>query len=349
VVSKTNEGPASGGSNDSAAGGRELEHLRQVVRIEKEALAALEERLDESFVRAVDLIHRTSGGPGGGATPGGRLIVCGLGKSGFIARKIAATLTSTGTPAIYVHPVEGAHGDFGLIQPGDAALVVSKSGAGEELHTLLPYLKRTGVPVIAVTHDLESQLASHSEIVLDASIRQEACPNDVAPTSSSTVALVIGDALAVALMRRRGFTREDFARFHPAGALGRKLLMTVADALPAERELAVVGPEEKLPEVILRITGSRCGATVVMESDRLLGMITDGDLRRHMLDEADLGQLAAREIMSTRPKTIAGDRLAAEALSLLNRHKIQQLVVEDPEGRPTGILHLHDLLALGIR
>lgn len=333
----------------------ELEILRQVVAIERQALERLEARLDESFLRAVDLILATSGSPrregGDGAAPGavGRVIVCGLGKSGFIARKIAATMTSTGTPAFYIHPIEGAHGDFGLIQPGDCALVVSKSGAGEELGTLLPFLKRRGVPVIAVTHDLQSPLARHAEVLLDASIEQEACPNGVAPTTSSTLALVIGDALAVALMRRRGFTREDFALFHPAGALGRQLLLTVGDALPPERGLPSVDPATRLPEVILSITGSRCGATAVLEEGRLAGLITDGDLRRHMLESSDLAGLPARALMSPHPKTIGRQRLAVEALRLLNLHKIQQLVVLDEEGAPCGILHLHDLLALGIR
>lgn len=327
----------------------ELEILRQVVRIEREALERLEARMDASFVKAVDLILATSGTGPGGRSCVGRLIVCGLGKSGFVARKIAATMTSTGTPAFYVHPIEGAHGDFGLIQPGDCALVISKSGAGEELNTLLPFLKRRGVPVIAVTHDLDSPLARHAEVLLDASIEQEACPNGVAPTTSSTLALVIGDALAVSLMRRRGFTREDFAFFHPAGALGRQLLLTVADALPEGRELACVGPDALLPQVILSITGSRCGATAVLEEGRLAGLVTDGDLRRHMLESTDLSRLRARDLMSRHPKTIAADRLAVEALSRLNQHKIQQLVVVDAAGSPTGILHLHDLLALGIR
>ncbi|MDP2359386.1 MAG: KpsF/GutQ family sugar-phosphate isomerase [bacterium] len=324
----------------------ELEILRQVVAIERGALESLEARMDESFLRAVDLILETSGGT---AERGGRLIVCGLGKSGFVARKIAATMTSTGTPAFFVHPIEGAHGDFGLIQPGDCALVISKSGAGDELTILLPFLKRRGVPVIAITHDLTSPLARHADILLDASIEQEACPNGVAPTTSSTLALVIGDALAVALMRRRGFTKEDFAFFHPAGALGRQLLLTVADALPAERGLPRVTPDTTLPEVIVSISGSRCGATAVIEDERLAGLITDGDLRRHMLQAGELRRLTARDLMTPRPKTIDGVRLAVEALRLLNQHKIQQLVVLDEGGRPAGILHLHDLLALGIR
>lgn len=325
----------------------ELDILRQVVRIEREALERLEARLDASFLRAVELILSTSGLAGG--VRSGRLIVCGLGKSGFIARKIAATMTSTGTPAFFIHPIEGAHGDFGLIQPGDCALVISKSGAGDELNTLLPFLKRRGVPVIAVTHDLQSPLARHAEVLLDASIEQEACPNGVAPTTSSTLALVIGDALAVSLMTRRGFTKEDFAFFHPAGALGRQLLLTVADALPEGRGLPVVGPEAALPQVIVSITGSRCGATLVLEEGRLIGLITDGDLRRHMLTSVDLSQLCARDLMSLRPKTIESGRLAVEALNRLNQHKIQQLVVVDGEDAPVGILHLHDLLALGIR
>lgn len=318
---------------------RDIRWIRDVIRIERLALERLEQRVDGSFSRAVELIL--------GAT--GRCVICGLGKSGFIARKIAATLTSTGTPAFYVHPVEGAHGDFGLIQGGDVAIVISKSGAGEELGTLLPFLKRSSVPVIALTHDLASPLARHAEIVLDGSIEEEACPNGIAPTTSSTVALVIGDALAVALMRRRGFTAEDFARFHPAGALGRKLLLTARDTVPSDRELPLVAPEASLAQVILAITRSRCGATLVMHEGRLLGLVTDGDLRRHLLDGSEYTRLRASDLMSSHPRTFPAGRLAAEALALLNRHKIQQLVLVDDSGAPEALLHLHDLLSQGIR
>ncbi len=325
----------------------ELQVMLDVVRIEREALEKLEARMNVAFLDAVDLILRVSGD--GKSACSGRLIVCGLGKSGFIARKIAATMTSTGTPAIYVHPIEGAHGDFGLIQPQDCALVISKSGAGEELNILLPFLKRRGVPVIAITHDLESPLARYAEVLLDGSIEVEACPNDVAPTTSSTLALVIGDALAVALMRRRGFTREDFAQFHPAGALGRKLLLTAADVLPPDRPLASVAPDENLSAVILAITGSRVGATLVMEGNQLKGLITDGDLRRHLMEGSRPADLTAAELMCDKPRSIRAEKLAVEALRLLNEHKIQQLVVLDASGRPVGVLHLHDLLSQGIR
>jgi arabinose-5-phosphate isomerase len=205
------------------------------------------------------------------------------------------------------------------------------------------------VPVIALTHDLDSPLAKHAEIVLDGSIEEEACPNGIAPTTSSTVALVIGDALAVALMRRRGFTAEDFARFHPAGALGRKLLLTARDAVPADRELPVVAPDADLAQVILAITQSRCGATLVMDQGILKGLVTDGDLRRHLLDGSGYTHLRAGELMSPSPRTFRGERLAAEALAVLNRHKIQQLVLLDELDRPQALLHLHDLLSQGIR
>ena len=326
---------------------QELAAIRRVIEIERDALGALQARVDESYLKAVDLILDAAGSRRGQAAAG-RLIITGLGKSGAIGRKIAATMTSTGTPAIYVHTVEGAHGDFGLIQPNDVALVISKSGAGEELNVLLPFLKRRGVRMIAVTHDIDSPLAHHADVVLDASIEQEACPHGVAPTTSSTVALVIGDALAVALMTRQGFSREDFARFHPGGALGRRLLMTVQDVLPEDRELAFVSPEASLADVVVSIGSSRCGATMVLEEGRLLGLITDGDLRRHMAGNK-LQDLSAADLMSPRPKTISATKLAAEAVEILNRHKIQQLVVLDEAGRAAAILHLHDLLAQGIR
>ena len=317
----------------------DIQWMRQVIRIERLALEQLEQRVDGSFSRAVDQILEASG----------RCVICGLGKSGFIARKIAATLASTGTPAFFVHPVEGAHGDFGLISEGDVAIVISKSGAGDELNMLLPFLKRSQVPVIALTHDLASPLAQHADIVLDGSIKEEACPNGIAPTTSSTVALVIGDALAVALMRRRGFTAEDFARYHPAGALGRKLLLTSRDVIPADRVLPSVGLSASLADVVLSITESRCGATLVLEDGKLLGLITDGDLRRHMLDGLDYSTLRARELMTGSPRTFPAGKLAAEALGVLNRHKIQQLVLVDDQGQPTALLHLHDLLSQGIR
>ncbi len=332
---------------DHVSRDEELEVLRRVVRIEREALDALHDRIDDSFLQAVDLILDAAGSSRGQAA-NGRLIITGLGKSGAIGRKIAATMTSTGTPAIYVHTVEGAHGDFGLIQPNDVALVISKSGAGEELTVLLPFLKRRGVRVIAVTHDVDSPLAHHADVVLDASIKQEACPHGIAPTTSSTVALVIGDALAVALMTRQGFTREDFAQFHPGGALGRRLLMTVQDALPGDRELAHVSPDASLADVVVSISSSRVGATCVLAEGKLAGLITDGDLRRRMAGN-HLQDLRAADLMSAKPKTIRGSRLAAEALELLNRHKIQQLVVLSESGAPVGILHLHDLLTQGIR
>jgi arabinose-5-phosphate isomerase len=326
----------------------EMDRLRDVVRIEREALEHLEARMGEPFLKAVDLIYSTS--CSSHEKPcGGRLIICGLGKSGFIARKIAATMTSTGTPAFFVHPIEGAHGDFGVIQQGDVALVISKSGAGEELNTLLPWLKRNRVPVIALTHDLESPLAKHSEVLLDASIHQEACPNGVAPTTSSTLALVVGDTLAVGLMHRRGFTKEDFARFHPAGALGRKLLLTAEAALPEERELPLLEPHDNLGTVIVTLTSGRCGAALVMAEGRLLGLITDGDLRRHMLDDCTISKLSAKDLMSLEPRRILGSKLAVEALAIMNESKIQQLVVDGPDGQPLGVLHLHDLLAQGIR
>jgi arabinose-5-phosphate isomerase len=327
----------------------ELDVIRDVIRIERMGLERLESRVDESFNRAVDLIMTATGDSSRDGRCTGRLIISGLGKSGAISRKIAATLTSTGTPAIFVHPIEGAHGDFGLIQKGDVALVISKSGAGEELNTLLPYLKRVGVPVISVTHDLDSPLARHGDVVLDASIELEACPNGVAPTTSSTVALVIGDALAVALMKRRGFTKEDFARFHPAGALGRKLLLSVKDVLPGGRDLACVDVNANLSDVIMSITGSLCGATLVTQSTETIGIITDGDLRRYLMDGHAESEPNAGRLMSHNPKTIQHDKLAVEALRILNELKIQQIVVCDATEKAIGILHLHDLLSVGIR
>ena len=316
-----------------------LENLRLVIKLETGELEALYRRVDGEFVRAVEMICAASG----------KVILSGLGKSGAVARKIAATFTSTGTPAVYIHPVEGAHGDFGLIQKGDVAILISKSGNGEELHTLIPFLNSQDIPIIAVTAGVDSLLARSSHCVLDASVSREACPHDLAPTSSTTVALVVGDALAVSVLQHKGFTDRDFARLHPAGALGKKLLLTVGDILENGRELPLVKRDTPLKEIILEITRKRYGAALVVdENGRLLTMITDGDLRRLMEKTSDLERCTAADFPMHFPKTVGSETLAAVALRIMREHRIQQLVVVDGDSVPRGIVHLHHILQAGV-
>ncbi len=316
-----------------------LENLRLVIKLETGELEALYRRVDGEFVRAVEMICAASG----------KVILSGLGKSGAVARKIAATFTSTGTPAVYIHPVEGAHGDFGLIQKGDVAILISKSGNGEELHTLIPFLNSQDVPIIAVTAGVDSLLARSSHCVLDASVSREACPHDLAPTSSTTVALVVGDALAVSVLQHKGFTDRDFARLHPAGALGKKLLLTVGDILENGRELPLVKRDTPLKEIILEITRKRYGAALVVdENGRLLTMITDGDLRRLMEKTSDLERCTAADFPMHFPKTVGSETLAAVALRIMKEHRIQQLVVVGGDSVPRGIVHLHHILQAGV-
>lgn len=317
-----------------------LNKAREVIRIEAEAVAALENRLDASFERAVDLLFNCKG----------RVIVCGIGKSGIIAQKIAATLSSTGTAAIFLHAAEAAHGDLGMVMPGDVVICISKSGSSEEFYTLVPILKRLETPIIAMTGNQHSPLAERAEVVLDISVAKEACPHDLAPTASTTAALVMGDALAVALVEKRHFSREDFALRHPSGALGKKLFLRIDDVMYAGDKIATVGENATIDEAILEITRKRFGGTCVLSADgKLAGIITDGDLRRLLKDRRFRDDLVARDIMTRAPKTVHLGTLAAQVLEIMEEHDIMQMVVVDAEHRPQGMVHLHDLLKAGIR
>jgi len=317
-----------------------LNKAREVIRIEAEAVAALENRLDASFERAVDLLFNCKG----------RVIVCGIGKSGIIAQKIAATLSSTGTAAIFLHAAEAAHGDLGMVMPGDVVVCISKSGSTEEFYTLVPILKRLETPIIALTGNRHSPLAERAEVVLDISVEKEACPHDLAPTASTTAALVMGDALAVALVEKRHFSREDFALRHPSGALGKKLFLRIDDVMYAGDKIATVGENATIDEAILEITRKRFGGTCVLSADgKLAGIITDGDLRRLLKDRRFRDDLVARDIMTRAPKTVHLGTLAAQVLEIMEEHDIMQMVVVDAEHRPQGMVHLHDLLKAGIR
>ena len=309
---------------------------RRVIEIEARALDALAARIDGSFSAACQAILAGRG----------RVVCTGMGKSGHVARKIAATLASTGTPAFYVHPGEAGHGDLGMITDADVVLALSYSGESDEVLMLLPVLKRQGNTVIAMTGRPQSTLARESDLHLDISVPAEACPLDLAPTSSTTASLAMGDALAVALLDARGFTADDFARSHPAGSLGRRLLLHITDVMHAGDDVPRVGPEASISEALVEMSRKRLGMTAVVDDEgRLLGLYTDGDLRRS-LDDADVDLRGTRidAVMTRAPRTIDADALAVEAAQLMETHKINALLVLDAERRVVGALNIHDLL-----
>jgi arabinose-5-phosphate isomerase len=317
-----------------------LNKAREVIRLEAEAIAALEKRIDANFERAVDLLLGCRG----------RVIVSGIGKSGIIAQKIAATLSSTGTAAIFLHAAEAAHGDLGVVMRGDVVICVSKSGGTEEFYPLIPLFKRLEIPIVAMTGNYHSPLAERADVVLDISVAKEACPHNLAPTASTTAALAMGDALAVALVEKRHFSREDFALRHPAGALGKKFLLRIDDVMYSGDKIATVDENATIDEVIFEITRKRFGGTCVISPDgRLAGIITDGDLRRLLKHRRSIEGLVARDIMTREPKTVHLGTLAAQVLEIMEEHDIMQMVIVDAEHHPVGMIHLHDLLKAGIR
>lgn len=312
-----------------------IEQARRVLQIEANAILALKDRIGASFEQAVKMVMSCKG----------KVIVAGMGKSGQICRKIAATLASTGTPAFFLHPAEGIHGDVGMIAKGDLVLGISHSGETAELVKILPLVKRLDVPIIAITGNTKSSLAKASDIVLDASIQEEACPMGLAPTASTTATLAMGDALAVAVLKARGFKEDDFALLHPGGALGRKLLMTVEDLMKVGDAVPLVKDTADMKETLLEMTSKRLGATGVVDGQgRLIGVITDGDLRRHLNKRDDFFTQSAADIMSSKPKTIRKRELVGKATHTLETHKITSLFIVDEKGYPTGIIHLHDIL-----
>lgn len=318
-----------------------LEEARRVIRTEADALLAMEERIDHSFERAVQLIL---------ACPG-RVVVTGMGKSGLIGQKIASTMASTGTPALFLHPAEGIHGDLGMIMKGDVVVAISNSGETEELLRILPLIRRLGAQLIGMSGNPASTLARGSDVFLDVSVREEACPLGLAPTASTTATLAMGDALAVALLVQRGFRAEDFALFHPGGALGRKLFLRVEDLMHSGDDLPLVSAETPMKDVLYVISSKRLGVTGVTGGDgALCGVITDGDLRRALEAGRDIFGKHALDIMKRNPKRIGRQELAAAALRVMEQYSITSLFVfEDDRSRtPCGIVHLHDILRAGI-
>lgn len=323
-------------STDPPTASESIASARRTLTIESKALEALCHRLDDSFARAVQMVLACEG----------RVVVSGIGKSGHIARKIAATLASTGTPAFFMHGVEALHGDLGMLTSRDMVLAISYSGTASELLTVLTIAKRMGIPLIAVTGHPESQLAVNADLHLDVHVEQEACPLNLAPTASTTATLALGDAIAVACLEARGFSSEDFARSHPGGALGRRLLTLVRDLMRAGDALPIVRADTPIPEALEEMSRKGMGMTIVVGADgRPQGIFTDGDLRRLISVRGDIRALSVIDGMSRNPKTVAPTTLAVEAATLMNDNRLTQVLVVDEDGLLLGALHMHDLLA----
>ena len=312
-----------------------LRLAREALAIEADAVRALALRLDGGFVQAMRLMLDVRG----------RVVVMGIGKSGHVGRKIAATLASTGTPAMFVHPAEASHGDLGMIKPVDVVLAISNSGESEELNVVVPLVRRLGAPLVAMTGHTDSTLARHADVVLDSGVEKEACPLNLAPTASTTAQLALGDALAVALLDARGFKAEDFARSHPGGALGRRLLTRVLDLMRSGDDVPRVGPDTSFGDLMREMTRKGLGASAVVDDQgRVLGIFTDGDLRRLVETGRDLRALTARDVMHAQPRTIEQNALAATAAEQMERHRITVLLVTDDAGQLVGAINTNDLM-----
>ncbi len=308
----------------------------QTIKAEIEAISGLQNAIDDDFAKVVQLIYENRG----------RVIVTGIGKSAIIANKLVATFNSTGTPSVFMHAADAIHGDLGIIQPSDVVICLSKSGETPEIKVLVPLLKQQGNSLVALVGNRKSYLAKSADFVLNASVPKEACPNNLAPTASTTAQLVLGDALAVALLECRGFTAEDFARLHPGGSLGKQLYLRVRD-IYINNEVPKVSIDADIRNVILEISAKRLGATAVMQNGKMAGIITDGDLRRMLQKNNDITGITAGDIMTAHPKVIQADNLVVEALSLMRNHNITQLPVFE-NGEYVGVIHLHDILKEGI-
>ena len=310
-----------------------------VIETEAQAIFELTQRIDQRFEDACRLLLACKG----------RIVVTGMGKSGHIGKKIAATLSSTGTPAFFMHPGEASHGDLGMITRQDTVLAISNSGSTPELLVLLPLLKRLEVPLITLTGNVDSILAKTADVNLDVSIRHEACPHGLAPTTSTTVSLVMGDALSIALLQVRGFSAEDFALSHPGGVLGKRLLLRIHDIAHVGEELPLVHEQATIREALLEVTAKSLGMTCVVNSTgHLVGIYTDGDVRRTLTQDHNIDTTSLNQVMTRHCRTITSDLLAAEALSMMQKHSITALVIVDDNNRPTGVVHLHDLLRAGV-
>ena len=309
---------------------------KETIAIESLAISQLADFIDDTFADAVELILNSKG----------RVIITGIGKSAIIANKIVATLNSTGTPSVFMHAADAIHGDLGLILDDDIIICISKSGNTPEIKMLIPFLKNSKNTLIAITGNKKSMLAEQADFIFNSYVEKEACPINLAPTSSTTAQLVIGDALAVCLLEARGFSKDDFAKYHPGGALGKKLFLRVRDLL-AHNEIPDVSPDASIRKVIIEISEKRLGVTAVTDAKKIIGIITDGDLRRMLSKTDDFSELHAKDIMSINPKSISIDAMAIEAMELMDKHEISQLLVEDHDNY-AGVIHIHDLIKEGI-
>jgi arabinose-5-phosphate isomerase len=317
----------------------DLQTAKRVIRMEAESVAALEKNINASFQRAVDILYQCTG----------RVVVTGMGKSGIIARKMVATMNSTGTPSIFLHPSDAVHGDLGMVRSDDAVICISKSGDTQEIRQLIPMFKRIGVPTISMVGNMNSHLAMQSDVALDISVKEEACPHNLAPTTSTTATLAMGDALAVTLLEKKNFTANDFAMFHPGGNLGKRLLLKIEELAVTGAQIPKIGLQTSLKDAILEMTTKRLGATSVVDGNgQLSGIITDGDLRRLLQKTTDVANLTAGEVMTVNPKTIRKGTLASIALQEMEQFSITQLIIVDDDRRPYGIVHLHDLVRAGL-
>ncbi len=316
-----------------------LADARKAIQIERKAISSLEKKLNGNFSDAVEIIYRCKG----------RVVVTGIGKSGIIAQKIVATFNSTGTPAVFLHSADSAHGDLGMIQPGDVVICVSKSGDTLELIHLLMAVKQFDIKVISIVGDVDSQLNELSDVVIDASIEQEACPYNLAPTTSTTVALVLGDALAIALLKKKDFSKEEFAMLHPGGILGNKLLLRVSELMIKNGAIPKVSENAQFKDVVFEISSKRLGCTCVVDKQgKLKGIITDGDIRRTLQAHENVSDITAKDIMNKSPKTINKNMLGETAIELMEKYTITQLVITDKKKNPEGVVHLHDLVKAGL-
>lgn len=317
-----------------------LDVAKKVLRTEAEAVLALIERLNSAFEKAVDIIYSSKG----------RVVISGMGKSGLVGKKIAATLASTGTPAFFLHPAEASHGDLGMVTERDVIIAISNSGETDELAGLIPFLKRFRVKLISMTGNPESTIAKASDVTLDVSVSEEACPMGVVPTASTTAAMALGDAIAVALLVKRGLNEKDFALFHPGGSIGKKFFIKVKDLMHAGDRLPLVSLDTPMSRAVIEMSSKRLGHAVVIDDNaKIAGVVTDGDVRRGLEKWGGrLFELTAGEVMTVSPQTISADELAAKALSIMESCSITALIVPDDNGKPVGIIHLHDILRQGI-
>jgi arabinose-5-phosphate isomerase len=317
-----------------------LDIAKKVLKTEADAVAGLIQKLDCNFERAIDIIFGSKG----------RVVVTGMGKSGLVGKKIAATLASTGTPAFFMHPAEACHGDLGMVTSDDVIVAISNSGETEELVALIPFLKRFNVSLIAMTGNIQSTISKASDVNLDVTVKEEACTLGIVPTASTTASLAMGDAVAVALLIKRGFREEDFAFFHPRGSLGKKLFVKVKDLMHGGDAIPTVSPDASMTVAVMEISSKRLGTTIVAGADKKIrGVITDGDVRRGIEKWGKaFFDMKAKEVMSKNPRTIPEEELAVKALSIMEKHSITSLIVPDKQGRAAGIIHLHDILRQGI-